>query len=555
MSYRVYCDGLILHDSLLDDFKLIAPKLEIEVNKSGEFSFQIAHNHKYYDKIINKKSYIEIYEDGVWLWSGRPIKINTAMKLYKTITCEGELSFLHDSHQRIAEYHNISVKDYFTTLIENHNADVDEAKRFIVGNVTVNDPNDSLYRMSNYEDTFDSIQDKLINRLGGYLYIRHENNQRFIDYVTDYPHLTNQEIRFGSNIIDIALNESFENVATAIIPLGVKLSELNNEVETVDETSEPLENQRLTIESVNNGLDYIVDEDAVARFGLIKEVVTFDDVTLPTNLLSKGYEALMERVYSSLTISLSVFDRSYVEANLDKFKLGATIVVDTKKHGLSNDRMMISKMSISLVDVTKTKIETGISKRKLTDNVVQSGNSFDSKVENIVSDYVKNEELTVITPQLEELNSKIEQTTSNIMSEVSSKYLVVEEKEAIYKYVSSMVEQSTSDITMTFRNDLTNIENTVVLNQQNLEKYIRFSIDGIELGDVESPFKTNIDNTEIYFSQSGQKIAFISNSRLYILEAEFLNKITIGRADTGYYDIVVRNDKHWTLKYRRGGDN
>ena len=55
MSYRVLCDGYVLHDSNLEQFTLISPKAYIEVNKSGEFNFQIPNNYLYYDKIINKK--------------------------------------------------------------------------------------------------------------------------------------------------------------------------------------------------------------------------------------------------------------------------------------------------------------------------------------------------------------------------------------------------------------------------------------------------------------------------------------------------------------------
>lgn len=54
MSYRVLCDGYVLHDSNLEQFTLINPVLTVELNKSGEFTFQIANNHVYYDKIINK---------------------------------------------------------------------------------------------------------------------------------------------------------------------------------------------------------------------------------------------------------------------------------------------------------------------------------------------------------------------------------------------------------------------------------------------------------------------------------------------------------------------
>ena len=62
MSYRVLCDGYVLHDSNLEQFTLINPVLTVELNKSGEFTFQIANNHVYYDKIINKKSCIDIYQ-------------------------------------------------------------------------------------------------------------------------------------------------------------------------------------------------------------------------------------------------------------------------------------------------------------------------------------------------------------------------------------------------------------------------------------------------------------------------------------------------------------
>lgn len=49
--------------------------------------------------------------------------------------------------QRAAEYHDVTVAEYFAIVIANHNADVDSSKQFTVGAVTVTDPNDSLYRM------------------------------------------------------------------------------------------------------------------------------------------------------------------------------------------------------------------------------------------------------------------------------------------------------------------------------------------------------------------------------------------------------------------------
>ena len=550
MSYRVLCDGYVLHDSNLEQFTLINPVLTVELNKSGEFTFQIANNHVYYDKIINKKSCIDIYQDGEWLWSGRPIGINTALKLVKTVTCEGELSYLHDSNQRIAEYHDMSVKDYFTTLINKHNAMVDESKRFTVGNVTVTDSNDSLYRYSNYEDTFDTIQDKLIDRLGGYLLTRHVDGVRYIDYVESYPYITNQIIEIGSNIIDLSLEESSADTISALIPLGKKLTEISEESPQEEATGE----ERLTIESVNNGLDYIVNDDAVSRIGMVFGTVTFDDVTDPYNLLAKGYEELTDRIYNTLVISLNIFDRAFIDKSMGAFRLGASVIANSPKHGLQHKQMMISKMQISLVDVSKSKIEIGVTKKSLTADIADTNSKFDTKVETIVSDYVKNEEITVIRPQINEVKSLIEQTADSIRSQVSTEYMKVAEKEEIYNYISSQILQESDKITISFTDRVTNVENQVVTNQQELEKYIRFSAEGIELGDELSPFKTKITNTRISFFQSGQEVAYISNNKLYITQALFMQKSTIGNENSGYYTWVIRSNGNMSLKYNEKGE-
>ena len=550
MSYRVLCDGYVLHDSNLEQFTLINPVLTVELNKSGEFTFQIANNHPYYDKIINKKSYIEIYQDGEWLWSGRPIKVSTALKLVKTVVCEGELSFLHDSNQRIAEYHDMSVKDYFTTLINKHNAMVDESKRFTVGNVTVTDSNDSLYRYSNYEDTFDTIQDKLIDRLGGYLLTRHVDGVTYIDYVKSYPYITNQVIEIGSNIIDLSLEESSADTISALIPLGKKLTEISEESPQEESTGE----ERLTIESVNNGLDYIVNDDAVSRIGMVFGTVIFDDVTDPYNLLAKGSEELTDRIYNTLVISLNIFDRSFIDKNMEAFRLGASVIANSPKHGLNHKQMMISKMQISLVDVSKSKIEIGVTKKSITSDIADSSNNFDTKVETIVSDYVKNEEITVIRPQINEVKSLIEQTADSIRSEVSTEYMKVEEKTEIYNYISSQILQESDKITISFTDRVTNIENQVVTNQQNIDKYIRFSAEGIELGDELSPFKVKISNVKISFYQNGQEVAYISNNKLYITQALFMQKSTIGNENSGYYTWVIRSNGNMSLKYNEKGE-
>jgi hypothetical protein len=198
--YRIYLDGELFYDPRLPEYALTGIKCDLEVNKTGTLRFTIPATHPLIGSVQKMYSELTLYQDKDWLYSGRVLSDDTDFDGNRTIECEGELSYLLDSIQRYHEYHDISVKDYFTDLIAKHNADVDDRKRFVVGTVTVVDPNDSLYRYSTYESTWSTIEDRLIKRLGGYIRIRHENGKRIIDYIEDYESINSQVIRFGENI-------------------------------------------------------------------------------------------------------------------------------------------------------------------------------------------------------------------------------------------------------------------------------------------------------------------------------------------------------------------
>lgn len=187
-------------------------------------------------------------------------------------------------------------------------------------------------------------------------------------------------------------------------------------------------------------------------------------------------------------------------------------------------------------------------------SIGSSGKSVElviNSLENQVNDCVKTGDLDTINSSIDE---RIESAKTDVIANINNKYVEVSEIDKIYQTVQTMIEKSDEDITFTFQGIASDIQNEIVLNQQNFERYIRFSEEGIELGEIDSPFKTNISTTEIYFSQSGKKIAYISNSKLYILEAEFINKMSIGSEGVGYYDWVIRKNGHLSLKLRGGAN-
>ena len=141
---QMFCDGVLLYDPRSADYIVAEPKCELEVNKTGNLTFRIAPTHQLYGQIQKLKSEIAVYQDNERLGAFRVLNVEQDFNNIKTVTCEGELAYLLDSVQRAAEYHDVTVAEYFAIVVANHNADVDSSKQFTVGAVTVTDPNDSI---------------------------------------------------------------------------------------------------------------------------------------------------------------------------------------------------------------------------------------------------------------------------------------------------------------------------------------------------------------------------------------------------------------------------
>ena len=342
--YEIYLDGQLFYDPRIPELALTNLSCELEVNKTGTLKFTVPATHPLKDDLQKMYSELSLYQDGEWIYSGRVLSDETDFYGNRAVECEGELSYLLDSIQRYHEYHDISVKDYFTDLITRHNADVDSRKRFTVGEVTVVDSNDSLYRYSTYENTWKTIEDRLISRLGGYVRIRHEGGQRFIDYIGDYGHTNDQVIRFGENILDLVSEVGCDSLATVVVPLGKR-----------DEETD----ERLTIKSVNGGKDYIEDTDAIAKYGRIVKVVEYDDVTLPENLLRKGREVLDRQKLLTASITITAIDLHLLDVDIERCKVGDNIRVVSEPHGM-DDFMVVQKVYMDLLNPQNSKLTLGV---------------------------------------------------------------------------------------------------------------------------------------------------------------------------------------------------
>jgi hypothetical protein len=371
--YKVTCNDKILHNDESQGLRISNGKLTLELGKSGLFEFTIYPTHPYYDTVFPMLSIVEVFREELSIFRGRVLNIKYGFHNEKQVTCEGELAFLLDS---IIGPHFVSgsFSEYFDYIIDIHNAQVEEAKRFTRGSVTVADflPFEVLedyYFLTSYE----TLNKRMVEPSGGYLQARHEYGTMYLDLLSpdmDISNVSGQKIRLGKNLIDIKKDVEGSEVFSGIVPLGAKIGDTEN---------------RLDISSVNGGSYSIVNNAAVAAYGKIFKTVIFENITNASTLLQEARAYLAENYAAINTIEITALDLSGANPDLDSFKVGQWVVVESEPHFGQSQTFLIRKMTISLSNPADTKIEVGRTKQGLTDSIGNVTNNLGAIMSSIGS--------------------------------------------------------------------------------------------------------------------------------------------------------------------------
>jgi hypothetical protein len=413
--YRIYADDTLIYDSTIDDYKLNKASISLEANKSGSFSFSLYPEHFYYDKFVKLKTVITVYKSDRIVFRGRILNEVVDYWNNKALTCEGELGFLQDSIIRPYAFSGTPT-ELVTKIVNEHNSQVDDFKKFKLGRVTVVDPNNYIARSSEgYESALTSINTHLLDSgLGGYLYITHgvdgTEETPTLNYLSDFTNVSTQSIEFGSNLKNYTKTVKAEEIATAIIPLGAETN-----------------GTKLTIASVNNNKDYVYNSDAVALRGWIFKTVEFNDVTIAKNLKTKAEAYLSSIVNQNITIELNAIDLHLLDRDIESFNLYDYISVISEPHNFNNT-MLCTKQTLDLLKPENDTITLGytystftesVSKTKSTinniSNIQSTVNSINNRVLNVDNQLVVIEnkvDSTNLTTQ--ELEAQVRANTNNI---------------------------------------------------------------------------------------------------------------------------------------------
>ncbi|UTR15517.1 phage tail protein [Salipaludibacillus sp. LMS25] len=331
-----------IHNPNVNNLKLEQGSIRKEINMIDSFNMSFFQNNPAYGRLNPLKTIVKVQntKTGLYEFEGRVLGLRNQMTTDGLVTytykCEGELAYFHDSQQHHDEFRGTPL-ELFSQILNYHNGQVEEYKRFEVGVVDVTNSTDNLYiYLSAEEDTFEAIEGKLIERIGGELHVRKENGVRYLDLLERVGDDKQTEIKLAKNLRSMSQDVDPTEIITRLTPLGTR-------IESDDEDATDASQARLTIESVNDGVPYLDDEALIEVFGIKGGSVTWDDVNEVSNLLSRGVNWLANQKVSLNQYEISALDLFLIGLDIDYFDVGNSHPVNNPIMGMDERLRIIGK--------------------------------------------------------------------------------------------------------------------------------------------------------------------------------------------------------------------
>lgn len=493
----------------------------------------------------------------------------------------------------VIQCHNAQVEEWQrfeldeTPVTNTYKIDGEEYTKTVPKYCTVVDKNDNIVRSNtNYDSTFNTVQSKFIDLLGGYINVKYDVEKDgklvdYIEYVHDFTDTATQQIEFGENLLDISQVVSGADVATVLIPLGKSESESALTIAGIADGEYNDTGDKESGGDIVKSGDRIWSKKYIAEYGKIVKVVDFEDVTDAANLFKKTIAKLKnESVYLGATITLKAVDLALVDKDIESFYWQDKIRVFSRPHNVHAENnenagatYLLAKIEIPLLEPQNTEIVLNKSWRTLTDVALGAGKTATNTVNKIVADYATNERVQAVEAGVEatakgvaeavvndaiggeideviesaiENTSIIAQTAEEIIFEVVQNYVEKTGYEEYQEDISTTLQLLADEMVLKFNTAISEIENvdgTVQTQFQEISKYIRFVDGKIILGEVGNEITLEISNNRLSFLQNNLEVAYMSNNKLFVVNSEFLGSMKIGN-----FAFVPRSNGNLSLK-------
>ena len=549
--YQILCDGYVLYDPRDDELIVNNPKCKLGVNTVGSASFSIYATHPFYSNLKKLRSVFEIRQDSDVIFRGRMTESTRDFNNIKAVDLEGVMAYFNDSIIRPFVFPDDFTNDeVYTTaaeggnvveyllgwVISQHNAQVQDFQKIKLGKVTVSDPNNYITRSAtDYKSAWETLKSALFeSSLEGFLCIRYEEDGNYIDYLSDFELTNTQRIVYGENLLDLTNKSSGTSTYTAMIPLGGKVKDEDDENSTETQvTIEGLADGAVTEDIIKEG-DTIFSRSAVDKYGWICAPISeskWDDVTEADNLLEKATEKLSGKaVKLTDTITIKAVDLHFSDADIAAFRIYRHVLTYSKPHG-HEGQYKLTELDIDILNPQNTKITLGDTIRTLTD-INRGSQQKATDIVTIVqqaSKEMKND-LTEVQNIVKTQSSSVVATCEEIILSALSEYVEDSNYQSFKETVESQLKVLADEIALNFTTVMDQVENVNGDLQERfntITKYFTFNINGLTIGQTDSPYKVVIDNDIYSMRVNDVEVLWIANGEVYTPEIEITKKMNL----------------------------
>lgn len=393
--------------------KILSGSIKQAQNAINEFTFVIPMQNGLYQKLIPFQSIVQVvnlYDEEVE-FEGRVLSVSNKMTstgFVQEVVCEDFLSFLHDSTQHFQKLKNTGAEAYLREILNQHNAQVEDYKRIYLGSVTVKSLTDKPWRYLGYESTWDTIRERIVANIGGYLTLRRENDGFYLDWTSSIGKSQESPIQLGRNIKSASREVSFDGIATQIMPIGAdeKNSDGSSSSDKEEQGSDVTRKQ-IDISSVNGGKMWLEDAELVAKFGIIRKPVIWTEIDSPSVLKSRGLQYLKNQKIALAKWTVAAVERYLIDSRYVKFKIGNTHpILNAPLSGIES--LQIIEKKIDILNPQSVDLVIGSKSQSLSAYQLQSQEAIES-IERVKANQgieSKREKLLTLTSELERLRNE-----------------------------------------------------------------------------------------------------------------------------------------------------
>ena len=208
--------------------------------------------------------------------------------------------------------------------------------------------------------TWTALKDKCFkSSLGGHIRVRYEADGDYVDWLEDYDRVSSQGIVFARNIISLSQESDASETYTAIRPVGAEV-----------------DGEKVDISTVNGGRTYLVNEGKAAEYGIIfapESESTWEDVTLPENLLKKAWERLDGSMAAlSEAYEIKAVDLNLTDPEIEALDICEYVPVSSRPHGIEGN-YLLTKADIHIASPQDSVYYLGDSRRVLSGMEIGGG--------------------------------------------------------------------------------------------------------------------------------------------------------------------------------------